>query len=99
VGAILRNGEAFVVHTPQLSTPTAHFELFPNPAHNSVTIQHNYDSGETGVVSIYNLAGQKLNQNSLIKNTELDVSSLPRGIYIVRVQLGESSHSRKLIIR
>lgn len=59
-------------------------KIYPNPVENLLNIS----SKETiKSVSVYNLAGQKLISNSKIVNGQMNVSSLPKGNYVFRLEL------------
>ena len=62
------------------------FILYPNPSNNFIVVK----SEEIGDVEIYNLLGEKLLESrkyTLLK--EIDISVLPKGLYIIK--LGEIS--------
>ena len=57
----------------------------PNPAHDYIVLT-NLISSENGKVSIYSATGVQVILRQISSSTEtVDVSSLPQGIYIVRV--------------
>ena len=64
--------------------------LYPNPAHNTVTI---YADGE---VFIYNITGQLIQSiGAVCACTTLDISDFPYGIYLVK----SKGKCAKLIVR
>jgi hypothetical protein len=66
---------------PQEST----LSLYPNPVINKVTIETS-TIPPSSQLSISNLSGQELITRQIIEpKTQLDVSSLPRGVYFVRI--------------
>lgn len=70
--------------------------LLPNPTHNSVTVQLN-GSKATGNVSLINSLGQVVNEQTLTGNSaQLDLSHLPAGMYIVKVNCGGEILTSKL---
>lgn len=70
--------------------------LYPNPAGNKVTIQH--DNRGLTSVNIYDLSGKLVMSKSSIEQAEtIDVSSLKPGFYMIRVESGEVSKSMKFI--
>ncbi len=84
---------AMITIAEQVSVSVAATELYneeiavyPNPASNKVTIT------STGIINkaeLYNMQGQKLvAQPGSGKKTELDISQLPSGVYIIRVNDG-----------
>ena len=59
-------------------------EIYPNPAQDQITVSGNSIMGEN--LMIYNLLGIKLWEGSATENkTIIDVSFLPKGIYLLRV--------------
>lgn len=81
--------------------PPRSINLFPNPAKNSVFLAIDHQIGTNNMmVSILNLQGSRiLNQRVNASNkTELNVSQLAPGMYIVQVQLEEQTINKKLII-
>lgn len=68
--------------------------VYPNPANEFVKISSSVDINR---VEIYNLIGKKVISTSKITNNNLDVSSLSKGVYLMKLTSGESVASRKLI--
>ncbi|PZU86150.1 MAG: hypothetical protein DI529_09050 [Chryseobacterium sp.] len=71
------------------------FSVYPNPVADIINI-----SGDSQIssVQIYDYAGKLLLSNSAnSKKLQLNVSSLPKGNYIVRVLSGQNSSSHKII--
>ena len=61
------------------------FSLYPNPATDKITIEL---SGMTqgGNLTIVDIEGQELMQQRITQpKTQMDISSLPSGVYFVRV--------------
>ena len=62
------------------------FDIYPNPANKVLTITSN----EQEMYQLYTFQGKLIENKSLLQpETKIDVSSLPKGIYIIRVD-GES---------
>ena len=80
----------------------ATFNVFPNPAKNTVNVNLHNASNANCVVEIYNSFGQLVQTNNLGTDTEisntLSLSNLSSGIYIVKTNLGDKVSARKLII-
>lgn len=84
------------VGTEDLERPVAQLKVYPNPASDYVHLAP--QPGETIVRStLYNVRGQLI-QSSDYKN-QLAVSSLPEGVYILRVTSTQGTNSHKLIIQ
>lgn len=70
--------------------------IYPNPANSELNVQ----SENVDKVSIYNTMGQNVINISTPKNSEtLDISKLPKGIYFVRFDKGNSTITKKIIIK
>jgi len=71
--------------------------IFPNPTKKNITIENS--NFKINTVELYNIAGQLVkseNVNSM--STNLDVSDLKKGIYIIEIKSNETSIRRKLIV-
>ena len=56
--------------------------LYPNPTTGFVFVEGVEDAD----ISIYSINGQLINGNSLIENNKINMSSLPNGVYLIKVQ-------------
>jgi len=72
------------------------FYIYPNPAKNEITISSNEETIISKII-IYNSLGQEmLNENK--PNSNIDISNLIQGIYIIEIIVDESKTKKKLII-
>jgi hypothetical protein len=71
------------------------FNIYPNPAVNEINISVE-DNAQIDILKIYNQLGQKIMQENNVTNT-IDISTLPKGIYIVELVSGNSSVRQKMI--
>jgi hypothetical protein len=73
------------------------FILYPNPANESIT----YQCGgfvKNQILFIYNLEGRSVFQQSILKDrTVIDISSLAKGLYFIKVITNEGSVIRKFV--
>lgn len=76
------------------------FELFPNPAKHSVTIQLNATNSEKSTISIYDVQGKLILEQHLANDirTNIDVSDFQSGLYFVKLNSGTKELVKKLII-
>ncbi|WP_243349314.1 glycoside hydrolase family 30 beta sandwich domain-containing protein [Parabacteroides sp. FAFU027] len=75
-------------------------KLIPNPAGESVSITHPDLLGETASVQLYNLSGTLVFKQSLSADNQiehLNISSLPKGIYLAKLSGDAVSLSERLI--
>lgn len=79
--------------SPESSTPssdlaTPNITLFPNPAETAITIQAP-GQGNTLMVSIHDLLGRALQCAAMPNGGQLDISALPKGVYLVSATDGD----------
>ena len=71
--------------------------FYPNPVSNGKI----YITSKTSLdkeVLIFDVLGKKVLQTT-ISSRELNISSIPPGVYIIKITEGETTTTRKLIIR
>jgi len=101
-GFILKsgNGGGFPVNVeePAVASPVT---IYPNPAENRITISDNRKEPGEKTISILDINGRQIltrtcrNQASI----NMDVSMLPRGIYVVKIQTKSGIETKKLVIQ
>lgn len=75
------------------------FSIYPNPAEGKIITINNTFAGNTAV-AIYALTGAKVYDAALTNNEQtLNLSNLSSGMYIVKVSTGNTSESKKLILK
>lgn len=80
------------------------FNLYPNPNNGVFNLVTESNSQVMGQLIIYDTKGQLLYQESLLieegkKSMNIDLSSISKGLYFVKVQAGTQSFDKKLIIQ
>ena len=82
------------------------FGMYPNPASGSVTIMYDIKSAsaDKNTVSIYSLTGAKVLETEVTNNSgfftkELNISNLSGGVYMVQIQSGNATQTKKLVVR
>jgi hypothetical protein len=71
--------------------------FYPNPVTNGklyITSKNNEDKQ----IAIFDVLGKKVFQ-TLLTSKELNISSLSPGIYFIKIEEGDASTTRKLIVR
>lgn len=71
--------------------------MYPNPVSNGkiyISTKNNSDKN----ITIFDVLGKKVLQTQL-SSRELNISSLTPGVYIIKIEEGEASATRKLIVR
>ena len=70
--------------------------LYPNPAHDRVTVQ----AGQMRSVELVTLMGQTVMRQTVQgSSATLDLQRLPKGIYFVKVETANSVSTQKLVLR
>lgn len=78
------------------------FNLFPNPATDAVWITLDQPSGSRTLISLYSATGQLVRTDILAAGTtgiQLELGSLPKGMYAVRMENETGTGAKKLILR
>ena len=77
---------------------TADFIVKPNPASDVLFIENT--TGTASTVSVYNVTGAKvLADKTFQAEARMDVSALPRGLYIVRIQNGSTDRVVRVALK
>ncbi len=72
-------------------------EVFPNPTSGLLKITNRTYADIS--YTIYSVLGKTMKKGSLSNfNNEIDLSSLNNGIYIIRINQGDASYFRKIIL-
>ncbi len=77
------------------------FTVFPNPALNYITVTNNSNSSSECIITVISINGQVLLTNKFENQQEmlLDVMSLAKGIYFIRIQDEEQTVVKKIMIQ
>ncbi|MBE0662045.1 MAG: T9SS type A sorting domain-containing protein [Bacteroidales bacterium] len=75
-------------------------QVYPNPSNGIVTLEMQWFLGKQVQISVLNLEGQIILQKELIATavSSLDISELPAGTYIVKMNAGAEQFSKQLIL-
>ncbi len=84
------------------STGITSVQVFPNPVRNNVLMQVTNPTAGNMKVEVISTNGavlkqMVLNHTSPVSNINIPVSELPAGVYIIKVQIGSWSASKKII--
>lgn len=79
------------------------FKTYPNPASSTVNVEFNLSTENNVSVSVVNMVGQTVASQDLGKvsgtqSTQLDVSSLEAGMYVVKVRTGNSEKTQMISV-
>jgi len=77
-------------------------KIYPNPTSNFINIDHLNPTSELATYTLVDITGkivlQKEQMNKLILKTSLNVSELPKGLYILNIQEGNTKIAKKIQI-
>lgn len=78
-----------------------HFLIYPNPSEGRIMIEFNSDESPNAL-RLYDMSGRlmqswKIPYNN--KNTQLDLSNFPSGMYILEIQTTTSINTQKLLLK
>ncbi len=74
-------------------------KLFPNPAHETVTISTN-NMGKEATVTTTDLTGRVLfHSTSTQDQLQLNIAEWPKGMYLININTGDSTSVKKLIVQ
>lgn len=87
----------------ELSKEEISFNVYPNPSNSVVNVDFELKNKNDVTVSIMNTVGQTVVSNNLgsvsgVQSTQLDVSSLESGMYIVRVQTANGEQTKRISV-
>ena len=78
------------------------FSVFPNPSSGKLTVSFTASSSDQVVtLKVYNQIGQELQSQTLttfngLQNVELNLSELPKGMYMVEMSNGKTSRVKRI---
>jgi hypothetical protein len=75
------------------------FGLYPNPTVNTISITNSAISKDNLRYAIYDISGKKLQTGNFKSDDKknIDVSALPKGVYVVNVSNGVKTYSNKFV--
>lgn len=78
----------------------ASFSIYPNPSNGLVSLTR--EAAFAGNVSVYGITGAKVFETTVeagANTTEMDLSGLASGMYLVKIQSGNATATKKLVIK
>lgn len=77
--------------------PIEGLNIYPNPV-NGGKVYITSKSGQAKDIEIFNVLGKRVLSAS-ISGKELNIADLTAGVYIIKIREGESTETRKLIVK
>lgn len=89
---------AFVYNSISNSSPTD-FDIYPNPATESITINSDKIKGKSSTISIYNIEGKLVkNISQTLKNQiQINITDIEKGMYFIKINTDNTSLQGKFI--
>jgi hypothetical protein len=81
----------------QESSAIEGLSLYPNPVSNGKVYVTSKNDDEKDII-IFDVLGKKVIQTT-INSRELNISNLSSGVYIIKINEGDASATRKLIVK
>lgn len=89
-----------ITNITEMGTAAMHFlTLYPNPTAGKFKLKSEL---KIDLIEVYNVLGKKVFQTSNFNHQlddEIDLSSMPKGIYFVRVYNGRKGYDKKIVIQ
>lgn len=98
-GTILKstNGGGYPFGTDDLKANAGTLKIYPDPSRDKITIL-TPEIPANGQLSVMDLTGREVIQQNLTNvSTSIDISSLPNGVYVVKLKEGNSVRVGKIV--
>jgi hypothetical protein len=74
------------------------FRIYPNPVDNDLFVERNFESGQSNVFQLVSSDGQLVFEKEVFSNLEcIDFSSVPPGIYFLKIIRNGKTETHKII--
>ena len=88
------------VDVPESNNPAVDLNVYPNPAHNMVTITMNDNNSQTSKLIVRDITGRIYYQNDQFHNkANINVDSWECGVYLITLESNHRQYLTKLIVR
>ncbi len=88
-----------ILSSTSIQSVNANLSVYPNPAKEELFIHiNNLKNNATSYLELYNIAGQKvLDQSILQNNTKVDLSTLSKGLYLLKTNVEGTISTVKIV--
>ncbi len=90
------SGTSYGTTNVEAKTISDGIEVYPNPAQDYITID--LGNNKIAEIKIYNILGKRIYQKKIINKTRINLSSYPRGFYLLKIKTEREKYSRKIIL-
>lgn len=75
----------------------SNFKIYPNPAKININIE-SVDNTQIDSVELYNILGLRVLMTSKLVNNSIDISEMANGVYLLKVNSGTNSVTKRIVI-
>lgn len=93
INIVLKNGIIQQIKENQIELPL----IYPNPAKDIISLKDN-GSPRNPEISIFTLNGQLLFKTLLDRTNSINISEIPKGIYLIQIKKERQTFTQKLIV-
>jgi hypothetical protein len=73
------------------------FKVYPNPARDYIQIESKDE--QISSLEMFTVLGGKLSSNTKLKNNRMDISHLSSGMYLLKINVGQKSTIKRIIVQ
>lgn len=88
---------AYIAKTHKVEGLSNTIKVYPVPATNSISIQFEKDYNQVKAIQIYSIDGRLVKVQSMKNDTQIDISSLNPGLYVIRTELANVSYNARFV--
>jgi hypothetical protein len=94
---LLTAGTIKVTTITAITSPVENYavHIYPNPASDFIVIE--LSGASTAKVEILNLTGNRVLSQEILSSGKMDITTLPKGLYLLRVNIGGEVHTEEII--
>jgi photosystem II stability/assembly factor-like uncharacterized protein len=100
-GEILKTNSGLTTYSEQVKAPESKISIYPNPAKNKITITNQTATPGESIIDIFNIKGEQIMRQKFCNKNSMgmDISTLTKGVYFVRINNNSVIVTRKLVIK
>ena len=88
------------VSVPENAQSELSFEVYPNPSSGIINLKLNNSTDDKAAIKIFDVSGRLVIEDKVSTGSQtLDLSALPKGNYVLKVQIGKTEQVEKIVLR
>ena len=95
-GQLFARKNELVLYQEQLVEPE--WAIYPNPSGGTFFIDLPMNVSGAASVEIFDLNGRLMHQRSLVRQTKIDLASLPRGVYLLQLSMNGQTITKRILL-